>query len=411
MAATPAKSIRIRMYRVGFGDCFLVTLSDAGHKRQILVDCGVHPKGDIKTMEKAIDDVAAETGGRLDLIVATHRHQDHIAGFGTFAAKFQQMTAREVWLPWTENDDDGDARALKKKQLALVDGLQRHFAAAAGPRYAAVRAALLNLAGNEKSLGVLTGDMGAKVKYREAGEELKNAAGIEGLDVLVLGPPRDQAFLGRMDPPASQRYVRAAAGGASAGKGGSESSLPFSAKWEYQPDKPPLSAAEIKYFDALDAESAEALGFQLTQAVNNTSVVLLMRYAGESMLFPGDAQYGNWQSWIEKDDARQRLEEVTFFKVAHHGSENATPRGALDRMRQGKFAAMVPTQNEPWPSIPYDKILTRLDSQTGGRYLRSDSLEVKGAPKGPKLAKLPTGFDQGPLWYDCYLPAKGSRKK
>jgi hypothetical protein len=148
----------------------------------------------------------------------------------------------------------------------------------------------------------------------------------------------------------------------------------------------------------------------LTQAVNNTSVVLLMRYAGESMLFPGDAQYGNWQSWIEKDDARQRLEEVTFFKVAHHGSENATPRGALDRMKQGKFAAMVPTQSEPWPSIPYDKILTKLDSQTGGRYLRSDSLEVKGAPKGPKLAKLPAGFDEGPLWYDYNLPAKGRRK-
>src|SRR6266481_5199584 len=36
--------INIRMYRVGFGDCFLLTLAGQYH---ILVDCGVHSKGNI----------------------------------------------------------------------------------------------------------------------------------------------------------------------------------------------------------------------------------------------------------------------------------------------------------------------------------------------------------------------------
>ena len=39
-----APEINIRMYRVGFGDCFLVTLAGKYH---ILVDCGVHNKGNI----------------------------------------------------------------------------------------------------------------------------------------------------------------------------------------------------------------------------------------------------------------------------------------------------------------------------------------------------------------------------
>ena len=74
-----AKKIRIRMYRVGFGDCFLVTLPAADRSFQILVDCGVHSQGDIKTMADVVADVRKETGDRIDIIIATHAHQDHIS--------------------------------------------------------------------------------------------------------------------------------------------------------------------------------------------------------------------------------------------------------------------------------------------------------------------------------------------
>ena len=48
------KSIRIRMYRVGFGDCFLLSIPTAkgqstDRQQHILVDCGVHSRGDIGT--------------------------------------------------------------------------------------------------------------------------------------------------------------------------------------------------------------------------------------------------------------------------------------------------------------------------------------------------------------------------
>ena len=56
MAELQRETIRIRMYRVGFGDCFLLSFpTNSGHAH-ILVDCGVHFKADIGTIEAAVAD-------------------------------------------------------------------------------------------------------------------------------------------------------------------------------------------------------------------------------------------------------------------------------------------------------------------------------------------------------------------
>ena len=98
--------IRIRMYRIGFGDCFLLSLPaengrSAGRCSHILIDCGVHPQGDIGTMEKVVENITQETNTRLDIIIATHAHKDHISGFGKLADIFAKFKVGEVWLPWT----------------------------------------------------------------------------------------------------------------------------------------------------------------------------------------------------------------------------------------------------------------------------------------------------------------------
>jgi beta-lactamase superfamily II metal-dependent hydrolase len=407
MPATTSRDIRIRMYRVGFGDCFLLTLPGADKAHHILIDCGVHARGDIKTMGAVVDDILKETGGKLDLIVATHAHQDHLSGFGSEAEKFRRsMHVREVWLPWTEDKSDPDAARLKKKHLALAEGLRRQFAALGGERFNAVREAVANLIGNEPALTLLKSELGAKVEYRQADQEIQDAAGIKGLSAHVLGPPKNQDFLARMDPPDTEKYLRMAGAGA----GAATALAPFPPKWEYDyRGKAPLTARELKLLEEEAASTSERLGFALDQAINNTSVVLLLRYGGQAMLFAGDAQYGNWQYWVEKDKAEELLAQVTFYKVAHHGSENATPRSALDRMPTQKFVAMLSTQNTPWPSIPYGKLVDALEHQTGERLVRSDSLPVQGAPAGPAAGKLPKGVVKGKLWYDCFLPVEQIR--
>src|SRR6202142_3715637 len=132
--ATAAGNIQVRMYRVGFGDCFLLTLPMADGPRYVLVDCGVHSKGNINVggasmIGKAVDNIAQVTGKKLSVVIATHPHQDHISGFGSFAKQFGEFSIDEVWMPWTVDPNDPTAKSLHDKRSALVSRLQAHFAA------------------------------------------------------------------------------------------------------------------------------------------------------------------------------------------------------------------------------------------------------------------------------------------
>jgi hypothetical protein len=43
--------------------------------------------------------------------------------------------------------------------------------------------------------------------------------------------------------------------------------------------------------------------------------------------------------------------------------------------------------------------MAALEERAAG-FVRSDSIPVKGAPKGPASTKLPKGFSQGEFWFD-----------
>src|SRR5678816_3377356 len=79
-----SSGLRVRMYRVGFGDFFLVTVPTSKGDQYILIDCGVFKgtsgTGDIGSIVDAVEDLFQTTGGHLSLVIMTHRHADHIAG-------------------------------------------------------------------------------------------------------------------------------------------------------------------------------------------------------------------------------------------------------------------------------------------------------------------------------------------
>jgi beta-lactamase superfamily II metal-dependent hydrolase len=404
-----AKDLRVRMYRVGFGDCFLVSLPTGGDgesHRHVLVDCGVHPQGNLGTMEQVLHDIGVVTGRKLALVVATHEHADHISGFGSRAEDFARFDVGEVWMPWAMNDRDPQAVASRKRRLAMVDDLAKHFAAVGAS--AKAKAVIENLRGNDKALAVLRGGFAGdpKVRYFEAGMEPEAPKGLAGLSVQVLGPPRSEEFLRKMDPPPSQKYLHAGPGGR---KVADNEVRPFQKQWQMKPpvgrkafafsreDEQSLRASVLEELDL------EALAFALDSAVNNTSLVLLLAFRTKLLLFPGDAQYGNWKAWLDDKSAAQILPRLSFLKVSHHGSFNATPRQALEAMTTGGFAAMASTQSKPWKSIPQPALMKRLQEKTGRRSVRSDSLPLADAPPGPRLAALPPGFRRGPLWIDYVL--------
>jgi len=400
--------IRIRMYRVGFGDCFLVSLPVDGGYKHMLVDCGVHARGDIGTMDQVVADIAQETGGKLAVVIATHAHQDHISGFAKGKETFKGFAeVGEVWMPWTENLKDDQASKLRRKRLALAMQLEQHFKLAANPSPQAL-SAVMNITGNESALDFLHSGFGgkAKVRYLQAGDQIEKTP-VPGLSVKVLGPPRDQEFLSRMDPPAGQRYLHL---GDNSKPVTGNVVKPFLERWVVPRRDRSLNTVRLdetsqkELKKQLADSSLDSLAFTIDQALNNTSVVTLLTFSGQNLLFPGDAQYGNWQSWLQQEGSADLLDGISFYKVSHHGSFNATPKGALEKMPLGKFAAMASTQNVPWASIPRMPLMKALAEQAKNKVVRSDSLPIRQAPKGPALSRLPENFEKGDLWYDYFLP-------
>jgi beta-lactamase superfamily II metal-dependent hydrolase len=388
-----APKIRVRMYRVGMGDCFLVTIPPKGKNRKhILIDCGVHSQSEFKGLTEAVAAMAKETGGKLDVVVATHAHADHISGFGSEDQVFDDIDVGEVWLPWLEDLSDPRAKKLHAKVTALTALVDAHASRAGAAPDPLIEWVTLNALGakgrsstgnNAKALERLRGGFGDKrrTKYLRAGQVLSDAGGIKGLTVRVLAPSDDTSFLSKMHPPDSQLYGLDAQGNVS-----EDTLLPFGDHW--QDDR---EALDDYYRDELVKQCAiplQALALSVDNYLNNTSLSLLLQYRGKTLLFPGDAQWGNWMSW--QSDWDSLLGSVDFYKVGHHGSHNATPHGALDLMSAKGVAAMASTDtvksfNRGDFPVPYAKLVNAVKKQVGNRYAQSD--ELKGVKAPFKAAK------------------------
>ena len=397
------------MYRPGFGDCFLITFGLGGNEKHVLVDFGAHMHGEIGTLDAIMDDIEQTTKKNIALIVASHAHRDHIHGFGKFADRFASFEIGEIWMPWTDDKKNRRAAALQKKHLALYDKLDNHLrfalkAKETDARYASALYALSNLRGNQKAMTELRNGFstGIKPRYLAAGKAIRKVAGVSGLSAQILSPPNNTDFLSRMDPPADQRFLTAPSDLAS-------EVHPFrnfeirtgepdyrAIKKDGQPFVPPNDLAKLHEF----AEApADRLALALDNVRNNTSLVILFRYQGKTLLFPGDAQWGNWQSWIGSETARQLISEIDFFKIAHHGSHNATPKSVVKALKEKGLTAMCSTQGHPYPTIPRMPLLETLEKR--GWVARSDWIAVKAAKDNePPPAKLPKGVTSNPLSLD-----------
>src|SRR3954470_10975462 len=129
---------RIRMYRQGLGDCFLLTFPGSNGERHVLIDCGVL-KGTEEasaTMREVAGDIMATTNGSLAALVVTHEHWDHVSGFVQARDALAELKATQAWFAWTEDTSDDLAQELatrRKKIHAAVTAAARRLAVAGGP--------------------------------------------------------------------------------------------------------------------------------------------------------------------------------------------------------------------------------------------------------------------------------------
>jgi hypothetical protein len=120
--SSQSAGIKVRMYRQGLGDCFLITLPRKNAKPYyIMIDCGVIlGTSDAQTkMQAVVNNIAAATDAHIDLLLATHEHWDHLSGFIQARDVFAKLQVDKVWLAWTEDPSDELANKLRAEHQAL----------------------------------------------------------------------------------------------------------------------------------------------------------------------------------------------------------------------------------------------------------------------------------------------------
>ena len=358
MAAAP-RHVRVRSYNVGFGDCFLVTFTYArATERHVLIDFGstkASPSGpDLPTIAGLIRD---HCGGKLDMVVATHRHADHINGFGEpQGAMIAALDPELVVQPWTEDPDLApDARAPaapvpvrpRSESHALVASLADMQAVARAvrdqiPAFEAspsvrktVREQLAflgetNIANDDAVRNLMT--MGKQRVYASFGTKLPLDDVLPGVGIDVLGPPtlEQSAKIQKQrssDPGEFWQLTASRAGALSAARGGPKPIFPDAAVAATIPQEARWVIPEL---ERMRSEEVLAIVRVLDSVLNNTSLILLFEVGETRLLFPGDAQIENWSYALftapNKDEILKRLATARLYKVGHHGSRNATPK-------------------------------------------------------------------------------------
>jgi len=366
MPTHPTKVI-IRMFNVGFGDCFLLTFQyEKPLKDQhILIDFGSVAKGDLKGIANAIKEACA---GKLHAVVATHRHKDHISGFSDAGGKdspgavIASCTPEVVLQPWTENPDAAanasSAPLLSRTKKASDEKLffasmeaMNAFAEAVlsqAPRWRGVggRATTLEklAANNTKNPDAVKNlrTMGKKpprfLQY-DSPSGLEDSKLLPGVKVRVLGPPTlKEQNIKKYAKNSDEYWIACKYWGLQ------ERASSFVGKSDLFPRQPHYGKRSRPFHTRWFAQRADAalksniLGIVtvLDSFLNNTSLILLFEVNGKKLLFPGDAQLENWTWALGQKGIKDLLKDVDLYKVGHHGSRNATPKALWNNFDKRK---------------------------------------------------------------------------
>lgn len=413
--------VTLRLYCHGLGDCMLVSLPTGPGERpfRILIDCGAHAsvRAGRQRVDAVLSDLAEACDRHLDVIVGTHEHWDHLSGFLTardrfvdaetpgLAADDPRIRVGAVWLAWTENPEDADARALdryKDEAEATLVGLRLALEAAEDRQAMGLDATARGL---DSLFGFVFGAKGERVRsarealrtlvpesrvhYLEPGTLAPLPAAVAGFRAHVLGPPRDPRLLRIHDDPtdgyklAFGNHPETLALASALAIANGHLDLRDDPAAPFDPTEG-VSLADLRdgrlgdgadslraFLDAhyLGADAsrriegiwlagAAELALQLDRNTNNTSLVLALERVetGDVLLFAADAQAGNWRSWQDvtvplgdgpeagRRTGPELLARTIFYKVGHHGSGNATLRErGLERMDGRRLVAFNPT--------------------------------------------------------------------
>jgi len=421
MATTRPKSMTLRSYQVGFGDCFLLSFHYNGKTgdRHVLIDFGStgQKKGmGENLMLRVAQDIKKQCNGKLHAVVATHRHKDHISGFATNKKKtasgdiIASCNPDVVLQPWTEHPK---AKVDATQAPGLTD--KQSFVAALGNMHAISEAVLIEAERRKSVLGPtlfrelsFIGEdnlsnlsavqnlmhMGSKNVYLNFGSKSGLEKVLPGVKTKVLGPPtlkqskeirvqrsKDEDEFWMFQAMANQFAIRTNAN-------------PFRQAKTYSAlSQPPFTRWFIKRMRSVRGEQLLGIVRALDKVMNNTSLILLFEVNQTRMLFPGDAQIENWSYALSKPAIKKLLAKVNVYKVGHHGSRNATPKslwsGFENRLskkgKKGDLKTFVSTMSgkhgkaSSHTEVPRQTLVDALQSDS--EYYTTQELKVKNKNK------------------------------
>ena len=416
-------SCKIRMYRLPeLGDCFLLQFNDGKNSSDVLIDCGSFRNSNksAQFLNKVADNIKQTTGPKgLDLVIATHQHNDHMSGFKHAQKVFDNMPVQQVFLSWLDDPKDPIAKDILKKQKKIQAEFAR-FMGLLKSRSSKVAKNLrenmldlvdtLSIDGNSVT-SIATEYLRTRgerpIKYVSPGETLH----IPGVDpdkfkMHILGPPKNYKSIRDTSPnkgesydPHLNRIMFSMSDFISALESKGEDHYPFNFHYKNKLSKndPALKSYHAQEWRKIDDDwliLGERLGLHLNSYTNNTSIAIAFELVESSqfLLFVGDAQVGNWKTWDQIDrgttgpDMDFILSNTVVYKVGHHGSHNATLKTSMDRMSHDDLVAFIPvnrkdpnlTKANPW-KMPAKNLYRELKKRTAGRIFRMDDGKLKQA--------------------------------
>lgn len=390
---TPVKMLTVRMYDVGFGDCFLlfIPLPD-GRTKKVLFDCGSIKYGpSTENMEAVVDRIIEDVRDpidhtpRIDVIVATHRHKDHIIGFDSSA--WDQVVVGEVWLPWTEDPEDHKAVEIRSHQMRIAEILTDRIKKAQAKQshnfgLHMAEELSMNAMTNDGAVNTLVNGFSGSPRriYLSDQDTSISTDLLPEVKIHVLGPSEDEDIINKeLKPKAGETYLKMSETGRD---DDGEHPMPFRSEWSvslkeyqlrYNQLSKKISTDEQKRIQSFDEEMDGAMAMVLDRAINGTSLFLVFQIGSATLLFPGDAQLGTWRLVLDKHS--DLLAKVDFYKVGHHGSFNATPQKFVEYLVKHSppvqlMLSVYPTQK--WLSVPKQELITAMTENDSCKMARSD---------------------------------------
>lgn len=477
-AAAEAR-LRIRLFRHGLGDCILLRFAKEGGfgTFNVLIDCGLitvagQPK---EKMQAVAKDIREACNGRLDVVVMTHEHWDHVSGFHSSQARdvFDSMEIGEVWYGWTEDPRNELGQRLRAERAAKLNALATAVAVFNNSDSPGMNdrgtelgrmlgffglkpgeAAGTKIGKTRDAFEYLQGKQDVKTRYLSPRQAPRMLDGAPNVRVYVLGPPPDEGMIKRSTPTRTGRevyelaselqlasnldaaFLRLGPHGATADDSFEDCPFDPSLRREAGAHKrysPALSDLVANVWQAPGedwrkieedwTQAAETLALNLDNHTNNTCLVLAFEFVdtGQVMLFPADAQVGNWLSWQDLSwrigadvvTGPELLARTVFYKVGHHGSHNATLRDkGLEQMTSEDLIAFIPVSKTEavknrWMGMPFNPLVERLKEKTYGRLLVAD----ENRPGNASLSELSpaarkqfeTTVEEQDLWFEVSL--------